>query len=147
MPANMHCTRRLSRLSQREILCAPERWWEAPSWGTEHLRSHPGPTSPTLALPLPLLTGCFAPMHPCPSCDGSSQEIKPCRQKRSIPAEEETAGFLRAQVLPHHHLPLVLNLLPYRSSYGSVICCLISLPFIKSYQISRHSGQPHRSGL
>lgn len=73
--------------------------------------------------------------------------MKPCRQKRSILADEERAGFLRTQVPPHHHLPLLLNLLPYSSSYGSVACCLISLPFIKSYLLSRHPGQPHRSDL
>ena len=91
MPANMHCARRLSRLSRQEILCAHERWREAPSWCTEHLRSHPGPTGPTLALPLPLLTGCFAPLHPSPSCDGKltgnltlqAEEFHPCRRGES----------------------------------------------------------------
>lgn len=65
----MHCTRRPS-----SSLPFPVGKFlntgEAPSIGTEHLRRHSEPTNPTLALPLALLTGCFAPLHPRPGCDG-----------------------------------------------------------------------------
>lgn len=139
----MLCTRRLSSPC-REI---PEHWRSSIQryWTPEKAFRADKPNISASPHPAHWLLCSSAPMPRL--WWKASWEVTPCRQKRSNPIDEKKAGVLKAQVLPQRHLPLLSNLLSYSFSYSHVACCLISLPFIKSYLLSKHPGRLHRSDL